>query len=652
MKGSTIMLLIAALYLISAAGAVQPCQFSISINVTPLYGRYSNISIGCILYTLSTCNASRFTGSFTLSNRNSNTAVYHTEIAANNTGNAEESCSLPRINTAALSPGYYTATVNLSSPFSSDSKSAKFMLLDPPNITLSNLSVSNAAAGMGSEISFSALIQNSGSLASKDTMIKINITGPKNYTIEEPVQNLSPGEKEWIMLEVGNLTTLPGQYSASLHVEYASDTAGASRSNAETEAYAVAAPAQENLSSLPEHPGTLTLTQYLHMQIPFFTYYSSDSVPLTTLYLQDAISVPENISITMPERFRNLLFLSAGSIYLSPSQGILLQALFNLSDRSTGIYAIPLNISIEANGIRTEGTQYLIYSVADATGSTEILSQTSVSDENATVQLRLHAPVKRSISNATLTAFLPANVVQSASQISTVSIPGSVSLINNSARLKWHINYIPAGSNMHLLYRISGADKRALIPYTPLLLTTTLSDPKDILNVVSMDVPTLYTNSTGQLHADVLYTGTSQQNVTFSLFSLEDIGINRYSQTIAAKPNQLLSAVFNITAANQTGTYVLNLAIAAGAAEINYTIPVFVIAKSEHVSNGATTTAPSNSTKKASMYENAEFGIFITAAFFIALLIGLLLTQLRSRMRLSALNAKELKAFREKSEWE
>ncbi len=642
------LLLISLPYMVSYLGASQPCQFSIAVHSMSIYETTSNLSMNYTLNTPPSCTI-QLSGTFLLSYKANGTAIFSAPLSVSYAGNATASYALPKIRMGGLELGAYAAEVSLSSPNYTASGTSSFLLLNPTNITLKGFSVGSTFLGAGAQLDFIADIENSGDLASTSTNIVISIRGPKNYSIIEPVEGLSPGSKESILLIPGNITSLPGYYTATAYVSYTSASSSVKSSNKESAAYSVA-PSQYPLAPQPQiQASSAQISKYLSVSMPSFVSGFAGSVPVSDIYLSNKLSLPENISIGLPGRFGSLISLSSNSAFLLPGQSLLLQAFFNASLSLPGLYQIPINISVRTPSGNAMDTEYIAYGIKNATDNAELLSQLYTSGGRTSVSYTLYSPHNKSIENATFTVLLPAGAAAWASRISALGSPSSVNASNGSVYIKWYIAHIPAGGNMQISYHVSNASDVYALPYADsLLIEPSAHNSGSVLKVVGMSVPTIYSGTSGRISANILYTGSSEQNVTLELLTIGDLSIHNYVQTIKASPNQLLSPVFNITAANETGTYMLTLSAEAGSSALNYTLPLFVLRKPSAVS-----TAPAATTTTVQLgayipqYAISETLILEIVAVFIAAILILVAAQRYAQKGIASSNAKELKAFRE-----
>ena len=98
-----------------------------------------------------------------------------------------------------------------------------------------------------------------------------------------------------------------------------------------------------------------------------------------------------------------------------------------------------------------------------------------------------------------------------------------------------------------------------------------------IITILNTVIPPFYTNSSGTLQLQALYTGTGEQQINFTLTSAPGITIKNALQSINATPNQLISPSFTILTSAVQGTFLVYVKVIAQGYNYSYTIPLTVM---------------------------------------------------------------------------
>ena len=150
------------------------------------------------------------------------------------------------------------------------------------------------------------------------------------------------------------------------------------------------------------------------------------------------------------------------------------------------------------------------------------------------------------------------------------------------------------GQEVYAYYTITNLSKSIEFPMhiQNLLTQPSTLKPSNLLRIVNFSLPTLYTNSTANMSADVLYTGTTEQPVYFYLTAPPGITVNNATQSVNATPNLLISKRFGIVTKGTTGTIILTLYVNTQGTNITYSLPLVVLQKQQFNQGGGSTSIP------------------------------------------------------------
>lgn len=652
------------------ANVMVICPFSLSSNALSVYTTGNDILLNYTVFTRASCDISHLQGSFTLEYSSNDVAVLSTSLNVNTVTQNSALYQLLPINSLALQPGGYRAVFDFATYGTSNESAHIFVLVSPINITVQSFAVSPASVSLGSTLAFSANIINNGQLASGPISTSIVIAGPQSVTIHGSASALSPGQSEMLNFVLGNVTGAVGSYTAGFFATFTSGNA-ILLSNLKSTPYQVVQPPAPSQSSGPPPPSeaVATVPKLSFSEMPFYSSLTSGSSAISNFGFGDTSSDPITVNFSVPRAFSNILGLSTYKAYLLPGENLLLQLFFNSGSLvDSGTYVVPLNISVSSqNGAPVSRTQFLTYVVSKSSTNVSMYNQISTLNNTAVVTTTLVGAANTSLTNSTLVTRLPGSVVSDASQVKTYGLPATVTAVNSSfgmaasmqrekqhalflptgsgatpayILITWLVPYLPAGKSVTLSYTINNPRNIGLLPSVQnLLVVKSQPATSGVLKVVSIGAPTFYTDSVNKVTVGVLYTGTSLQDVKFTMTTTGTETVINPVQFVNASPNQLLQTTFNVRTGNTTGTDLFALSITALNATVNYTLPVFVMQKSA----SATTTIAQAPISGAAIVRGAEY---VAGAAAIAIAVFLIIS-LRKRPRYKAERAKELIRLRE-----
>ena len=181
------------------------------------------------------------------------------------------------------------------------------------------------------------------------------------------------------------------------------------------------------------------------------------------------------------------------------------------------------------------------------------------------------------LTNATLYTNLPLGVGD-ISQIVAYGLPNNITRTSMGYTIRWFIPSLPPNQAVYAYYTITKPKNQVLLATIRNVLSTP-SQPTgpSILKVVDIGIPTFYQNSNEQIGVSALYTGTSSQQVAFSLSAPQTATISNSTYFVNATPNELLVHNFNVATKGYTGTLLFQLQVSTKGAVYNYTLPIVVL---------------------------------------------------------------------------
>ncbi len=578
-----------ATYIVSANVTVtHECYVALTINALSFYPIVGNAIFNYTAQNIGTCALNQIPGNFFLEYQSNSVALISNSFTLTNVGSSVKEYDVPPINSLQVPPGNYTAVISISSSQVSNSvfKNTEFLL--PAKITINDLSATSP--NIGAPVTFSMKLTNTGELASNDISLDFHIVGPASFNETESVAALSPGQSESVSVQLSNVTATAGSYVVTVnatYVEYGRTFSSPSNNTSYTVLSTLisggGAPESTSAGGTSPSGGSPSATAVAapfgvsFTEFPISSSVTSTATSLLNLGFTSTASSPEFVFLTLPSLSARYLRIEASSLYLKPNEISSTSIAFNPNANATpGTYVLPINVTVNAaNGANSTKTEYMLFNVQNATNGATVLTQLLLTSNGASESLEINAPQNSSISNATLATILPQGIINNVSQVITSGLPARVQL---DPEIIWDIPYIRAGGNAYASFSITNPKSLTPLEHIQNVLTEPSSPQQgSVLRLLNMNVPAMYSNSTSQVSASFLYTGTREQAVRFYMVSqTKGVSIYNFTQVVNASPNQVLEQNFNIRP-RDSGTLLLTLDAFTPGANMSYAVPALVL---------------------------------------------------------------------------
>jgi hypothetical protein len=321
--------------------------------------------------------------------------------------------------------------------------------------------------------------------------------------------------------------------------------------------------------------------------IPLYTALFAGKATISEIGVKDIGSSPEFVNISIGRTYSNLITLSTNSVYLQPNSTLYMQFVLNAYNNSADIatYNIPINFSINPlNGEPSTVTENIALTISSVTSEQpRLLNEVTLinSTNSITGMIEIRSGTNASINNATLMTTFTASVSDNISSIGTYGLQAKVVRVDGAYRIYWLMPYLPPGQVQYAYYQIEAMGSQQQFPshIQNILTIPSMLKPINLIKIINFSLPTIYTSSTETISADVLYTGTSAQNVYFYLTAPPGTTVYNSTQVVNATPNQLLSRQFTLKTGNSPGTLMFTLYINTQGANMTYSLPIVVLQK-------------------------------------------------------------------------
>ena len=335
------------------------CPFYLNFNTLPTYPKTGSISLAYIVHSQASCTIPSATGTLEVVQTSSNQLVLSNTVSISSIGNAAATYNV-LLDTSTLANTTYTASIALTGGGISNSSTASFSLLNPANILITGLSTAPSLS-IGSQVTINVELKNIGQYSTTGSTLYLTVNGPASYSNTYSVIGLLPGQSLNTSITIGSIANLPGTYTISIYNAYSSMSANYISNSKET-SYTASVPHSGYSSSagtiqqiaMPIQP----LPNFVLNTAPFIISAPALSQSITTLDSSNPGQTAYTVNFSIPGTYSGLVKLSADSEYLLPNQQQSLQVLISPNQSfKSGSYVVPLNISTNRNGLRSNRTE-------------------------------------------------------------------------------------------------------------------------------------------------------------------------------------------------------------------------------------------------------------------------------------------------------
>ncbi|MEM3290782.1 MAG: hypothetical protein QW046_04625 [Candidatus Micrarchaeaceae archaeon] len=605
------------------------CPFSVTLNMSQNYAPLRNITANYTLKTIAPCNLTNATGYFTIYNSTNISVFYKPIIYKGRINNISSPPSNISISVSNLTSANYSAVLKFTSMnYTNFSKRSFRILGTPPNLILRTFSSSGPTNQYSTE-GFFVSIENIGDFASQNATLAITITGPANYTLNYTVQALAPGQFSNKSISVGSpITSVPGYYTATAKVYYFVN--GIKKvSNALSASYGVFSPTPKPVPK----PTVTPIPQFSLTSFPYLVTAAQGTMQSSYLGISDTAGVPEQILVSVPPEYSQLVSLSTNSITLSPGGSASISLLLSAPKGFFGSFTIPINITARIANSTYSATDYMTYSISRYNMTSSIASvQVTLTNatKNAQGVIEISNPTNANLTNAVFETTLPEFVTSSIGNLKAYGMPNNVSIVNGLYTIKWFISSLPKGQSAYAYYSIANVSNPTLLTrFQNVLTAPSLPKPSSILRLLSISSPTFYTNSTASISMNLLYTGTAPQQVFFAVTAPYGISVPKPSFYINATPNEFITLSIPIVTTSATGTFMVSIFASTAGANITSSLPILVLPALPK----PTTTVPQTTTVPAISLPPISAPTILIFSFISVIILGAAIAYTARRVR-------------------
>ncbi len=634
------------------------CPFKLVLNSLPIYIKYSQISLSYSITSQYSCNIGSISGYVNVTPKNSNSILYQKSITLSNLKN--EYNSIITLNTSSFP---VNSIVNLSfsgENFYNTSKKSLSLIL-PANIVVSNFVAIPNQTNINSQIVFNINLSNTGNLASNEITINFSISGPVSINTKYNETGLSPGESKNItIIEPENLTSIPGRYNVTALILFNTSEYPNIKGYSEKKIFYNVIQNQYSTSSPspPQHKTIITsFPQLSILNIPIYISTGQGTETTSSLKIFNTGSVPEILNMSVPEKFSKIISFSSKNIYINPDSSLSISLNFiGNNTASPGFYTIPINITTHIlNGTTETQEEFVTLNIYNNTQLKPIINSQVILTNNtadAFGTIYISAPLNKSLSNITLITKLPLSSAKNISQISAYGVQNNLTTSEGYYDINWYIPYLQKGQSTYAYYQIKNISDQSFLQNTQNIFAVQSNlNTQSNLDILKINIPTFYVNSTNHITITSLYTGVTDNKVSFMLSNYGSLSIQNPIQTFNVSPNKLFYTNFNISTNSSTGTMLISLLIKSTNVNYSYSIPILVTNKVN------TTQLPSKNTQNttnsgASPFEyliNSKMTYISVTLLFLSLLIIYLVVKM-NKSRYNKERSQELRRIKNQVE--
>ncbi len=561
------------------------CPYSLSL--TPANTEYilpikSNVVFSYATDALGPCAVGITGGTFSL--YNTTNTVFTSNNGFSDSGTIEVSNSVFDNVTST-----YTGELVLFENSISNDISTTIHVVKPANITITGFSALPSPVNIGSAITLSQTLVNTGFLAPSNMILHTRIDGP---SFSATVGTDAGNTLSTISFQLGSVTPYAGTYTVYDNVSYYDGSSNRVSKNFTT-TYSVTSPSggggggayggvTTGSTTPTTTPPPTTIGAALLSIAPLFTDIFLSKTALTSVGFTNAGSYPVWVNATVAAQSFGSIALSSNAVYLLPNSSVVIQAAIHVNPGATaGSYVVPINLTVSAQGhASARRTLFLsVYIQGDVSSPTAIAESASLSpgSKEASGSVIAYNPTSKALYNATLSLQLPVSVASSANSIVLYGASGSVIVRNNAYLLQWLVPQVAPFSSYPVYYTIINATNTHFL-MSPLASFTVPSVAiVSPLRIFDISIPTAYTGQAFQISLSAIYVGSAPENVTFALQAPPSVGVLNPVQVAYALPNSEMRPAFNITPILQSKTYILTLAVYGKNVNQSFSLPLVVL---------------------------------------------------------------------------
>jgi hypothetical protein len=590
--------------------------------------------------------------------KNSNSILYQKSITLSNLKN--EYNSIITLNTSSFP---VNSIINLSfsgENFYNTSKKSLSLIL-PANIAVSNFVAIPNQTNINSQIVFNINLSNTGNLASNEITINFSISGPVSINTKYNETGLSPGESKNItIIEPENLTSIPGRYNVTALILFNTSEYPNIKGYSEKKIFYNVIQNQYSTSSPspPQHKTFITsFPQLSILNIPIYVSTGQGTETTSSLKIFNTGSVPEILNMSVPEKFSKIISFSSKNIYINPDSSLSISLNFiGNNTASPGFYTIPINITTHIlNGTTETQEEFVTLNIYNNTQLKPIINSQVILTNNtadAFGTIYISAPLNKSLSNITLITKLPLSSAKNISQISAYGVQNNLTTSEGYYDINWYIPYLQKGQSTYAYYQIKNISDQSFLQNTQNIFAVQSNlNTQSNLDILKINIPTFYVNSTNHITITSLYTGVTDNKVSFMLSNYGSLSIQNPIQTFNVSPNKLFYTNFNISTNSSTGTMLISLLIKSTNVNYSYSIPILVTNKVN------TTQLPSKNTQNTTNSSVSPFEYLINSKMtyisvtllFLSLLIIYLVVKM-NKSRYNKERSQELRRIKDQVE--
>ncbi len=446
------------------------------------------------------------------------------------------------------------------------------------SVVLTGFQASQYNISLGMPLRASMIIYDNSTLAANSMFLVFNITGPLNSSREFSVGALSQSQSAYLHLELPTAGMPTGAYWISASLLYAQNGV-VYRTDSRSLRYSVTSPsALAGYASNLTRSESQTIPDIVVSDLPFYTALPAGTSSTSTMVIRSKSAVPEELELSIPQSFSNMLSLSTNQIYLNGYSSILINVLYS-GPSQPGMYVVPLTLTENPNsaGKRAETLYLAYYSYRNTTAVSENERMHLVNGTELSASMQITNPQSAAQPNIYAYSYLPAGLASDISEIQTLGLNSTTARSGSGYVIAWNVGMISAKQSAYGYYSIENVTDPALA-YNITTIISQLSQPSkyNILQIANPVLPGMATNSASTINVSAFYTGGKPQTITFVVSAPAGIEIYNPIQNATASPNQYISRVFGIKTGSRPGTYTLSIFITTAGANFTYSLPLIV----------------------------------------------------------------------------